>query len=248
MMNRVYQQNINKPTEELTAEVLKSLMEQPRNQELIDAYRQLKREMAEAEARGTVEEWVKEVVASEDYKKWLTSELKKDERRKRKLVPADDLKRVKLYIAQKKSALPAAIPTVTHFAESKDRWGRTGLWRIQANGYLSGLAVLDADHVPNAEELTREWLQRDDFKELGILWVFITPSGEGIKVVFKARLEWGNLQDNAYEMAERLGVLDYADSLTKNSDHAHFLPKADDVKFIDPEELFSYENPAFEEK
>ena len=134
MMNRVYQQNINKPTEELTAEVLKSLMEQPRNQELIDAYRQLKREMAEAEARGTVEEWVKEVVASEDYKKWLTSELKKDERRKRKLVPADDLKRVKLYIAQKKSALPAAIPTVTHFAESKDRWGRTGLWRIQANG------------------------------------------------------------------------------------------------------------------
>ena len=41
MMNRVYQQNINKPTEELTAEVLQSLMEQPRNQELIDAYRQL---------------------------------------------------------------------------------------------------------------------------------------------------------------------------------------------------------------
>ena len=60
--------------------------------------------------------------------------------------------------------------------------------------------MLDADHVPNAEELTREWLQRDDFKELGILWVFITPSGEGIKVVFKARLEWGNLQDNAYEI------------------------------------------------
>ena len=247
-MNRVYQPNINKPTEELTAEVLQSLMEQPRNQELIDAYRRLKHEMAEAEVRGAVEEWVKEVVKTEDYKKWLTSELKKDERRKRKLVPADDLKRVKLYIAQKKSALPAAIPTVTHFAESKDRWGRTGLWRIQANGYLSGLAVLDADHVPNAEELTREWLQRDDFKELGILWVFITPSGEGIKVVFKARLEWGNLQDNAYEMAERLGVLDYADSQTKNSDHAHFLPKADDVKFIDPEELFGYENPAFEEK
>ena len=71
MMNRVYQQNINKPTEELTAEVLKSLMEQPRNQELIDAYRRLKHEMAEAEVRGAVEEWVKEVVKTEDYKKWL---------------------------------------------------------------------------------------------------------------------------------------------------------------------------------
>ena len=53
MMNRVYQPNINKPTEELTAEVLQSLMEQPRNQELIDAYRRLKHEMAEAEARGS---------------------------------------------------------------------------------------------------------------------------------------------------------------------------------------------------
>ena len=248
MMNRVYQPNINKPTEELTAEVLKGLMEQPRNMELIDAYRRLKREMAEAEVREAVEEWVKEVVKTEDYKKWLTQELKKDERRKRKLVPTDDLKRVKFYIAQKKSALPAVIPTVTHFAESKDRWGRTGLWRIQANGYLSGLAVLDADHVPNAEELTHEWLQREDFKELGILWMFITPSGEGIKVVFKARLEWGNLQDNAYEMAERLGVLDYADGQTKNSDHAHFIPKASDVKYIDWEGLFTYENSAYEEK
>lgn len=248
MMNRVYQPNINKPTEELTAEVLNGQMEQPRNQELIDAYRRLKREMAEAEARGAVEEWVKEVVQGEDYEKWLTQELKKDEHRKKKHIPDTDLKRVKLYITQKKSALPAVIPTVTHFAESKDRWGRTGLWRIQANGYLSGLAVLDADHVPNAEELTHKWLQREDFKELGILWMFITPSGEGIKVVFKARLEWGNLQDNAYEMAERLGVLDYADGQTKNSDHAHFLPKAGDVKFIDWDELFSYENPAFEEK
>ena len=36
--------------------------------------------------------------------------------------------------------------------------------------------------------------------------------------------------------------------MTKNADHAHFIPKADDVKYIDWQELFTYENPAYEQK
>ena len=244
----VFQPNINQPTQELVAEALKAMIEHPANIELVDNYRKMKRQMAEAEARQTVEEFVKEVVASDDYKRWLASELKKDERRTKKRMPDSDLERVKLYITQKKSSLPAIIPTITHFAESKDRWGRIDLWRVQQYGYLSGLAVVDGDHVPNVEERVNEWLQREDFKELGIVCIFITPSGEGVKVIFKAHEEWGNLQDNAYTMAEKLGILEYADGQTKNSDHAHFIPKADDVKFIDWEELFNYQNPAYEEK
>lgn len=245
-MKRVFQTSINATTRELVEEGLKSMMEHPKNNEFVDNYREMKRRMAEAIARQTVDEFVKEVTECEAYQKWLAKELKNDERRTKKRMPSDDLQRVKLYISQLKSSLPAVIPTVTHFTESKDRWGRIGLWRVQSNGYLSGLAVVDADHVPNPEALVEEWLQRDDFKNLGILWIFITPSGEGIKLVFKAREEWGNLQDNAYEMAEKLGVLDYADGQTKNSDHAHFIPKMSDVKFIDWKELFTYENPAYE--
>ena len=244
----VFQPNINQPTQELVAEALKAMMEHPANIELVDNYRKMKRQMAEAETRQTVEEFVKEVVASDDYKRWLASELKKDERRTKKRMPGSDLERVKLYITQKKSSLPAIIPTITHFDESKDRWGRIGLWRVQQYGYLSGLGVVDGDHVHNVEERVNEWLQREDFKELGIVCIFITPSGEGVKVIFKAHEDWGNLQDNAYTMAEKLGILDYADGQTKNSDHAHFIPKADDVKFIDWEELFNYQNPAYEEK
>ena len=244
----VFQPNINQPTQELVAEALKAMIEHPANIELVDNYRKMKRQMAEAEARQTVEEFVKEVVASDDYKRWLASELKKDERRTKKRMPDSDLERVKLYITQKKSSLPAIIPTITHFAESKDRWGRIGLWRVQQYGYLSGLAVVDGDHVPNVEERVNEWLQREDFKDLGIVCIFITPSGEGVKVIFIAHEDWGNLQDNAYTMAEKLGILEYADGQTKNSDHAHFIPKADDVKFIDWEELFNYQNPAYEEK
>lgn len=244
----VFQPNINQPTQELVAEALKAMMEHPANIELVDNYRKMKRQMAEAEARQTVEEFVKEVVASDDYKRWLASELKKDERRSKKRMPDSDLERVKLYITQKKSSLPAIIPTITHFAESKDRWGRIGLWRVQQYGYLSGLAVVDGDHVPNVEERVNEWLQREDFKDLGIVCIFITPSGEGVKVIFIAHEDWGNLQDNAYTMAEKLGILEYADGQTKNSDHAHFIPKMDDVKYIDWEELFNYQNPAYEEK
>ena len=244
----VFQPNINQPTQELVAEALKAMMEHPANIELVDNYRKMKRQMAEAEARQTVEEFVKEVVAYDDYKRWLASEQKKDERRTKKRMPGSDLERVKLYITQKKSSLPAIIPTITHFDESKDRRGRVGLWRVQQYGYLSGLGVVDGDHVHNVEERVNEWLQREDFKELGIVCIFITPSGEGVKVIFKAHEDWGNLQDNAYTMAEKLGILDYADGQTKNSDHAHFIPKADDVKFIDWEELFNYQNTAYEEK
>ena len=244
----VFQPNINQPTQELVAEALKGMMEHPANIELIDNYRQMKRRMAEAEARQAVEEFVNEVVATDDYKGWLAAELKKDERRTKKRMPASDLERVKLYITQKKSSLPAIIPTITHFIESKDRWGRLGLWRVQQYGYLSGLAVVDGDHVPNVEESINEWLQREDFNDLGIVCIFITPSGEGAKVIFKAHEGWGNLQDNAYTMAEKLGILDYADGQTKNSDHAHFIPKADDVKYIDWEALLTYENPAYEQK
>ena len=245
-MKRVFQPSINAATQELVEEGLKSMMENPKNNELIDKYREMKRQMAEALARQTVDELVKEVIECEAYQKWLAKELKKDERRTKKHMPSDDLQRVKLYISQLKSSLPAVIPTVTHFTESKDRWGRIGLWRVQSNGYLSGLAQGDFDHVQNPETHVEQWLQREDFKDLGILWIFITPSGEGIKVVFKAREEWGNLQDNAYQMAEILGMLDYCDSQTKNSDHAHFIPKMSDVKYIDWKEFFTYENPAYE--
>ena len=247
-MNRVFQPSINAATQELVEEGLKSMMEHPKNNELIDKYREMKRKMAEAEARQAVDELVKEVMGCQPYKTWLAKELKKDERRSKKRMPSDDLQRVKLYIAQLKSSLPAVIPTIAYFIVSKDNWGREGMWRVQSNGYLSGLAVLDGDHVPNPEERIEEWLKREDFKDLGILWIFITPSGEGIKVIFKAREDWGNLQDNAYTMAEKLGILDYADGQTKNSDHAHFIPKMSDVKFIDWEALFAYENPAYEQK
>ena len=244
-MKIVFQSGIDKPTQELNAQMLQQMTENPATSALIDNYREMKHRMAEAQARHEVDKFVKTVVESDDYQRWLATELKKDKPRTKKRIPADDVKRVELYITQQKTGLPATIPTAC-FTESTNRWGQVGMWRVQKNSYLTGLAVLDADHVTRPEERVEQWLQRDDFQQLGIVWIFITPSGEGIKVVFKAREDWGNLQDNAYQMAEILGVLDYADSQCKNADHAHFIPKASDVKYIDWEQLFGYENQAYE--
>ena len=244
-MKRCYQTNIDQPCGELTPQTLETLCKSQEVNMAIDAYRKAKRQLAEAEAQERTDEVVKAITSSEEYQKWLAAELKKDARRTKKRIPVDDLKRVALFVRQIKNSLPAVIPTAT-FTESTDRWGRKGLWRVQKYCSLTGLVVLDADHVPDPDALTREWFAREDFKELGIVWIFITPSGQGVKVVFKAREEWGNLQDNAYQMAELLGVLDYADAQCKNADHAHFLPRYEDIRYIDWEQLFNYENAAYE--
>lgn len=246
-MKRCYQTGIDQPTQEITPAILAELIKAEKTTLLIDQFRAMKRRMAETKEQQQTEQFVAEVLQQQDYQDWLSKVLKADERRKQKKIPDDNQKRVALFIASKKTSLPAVIMTAT-FDESSDRWGRKGLWRVQEHGFLTGLCVLDLDHIPNPDTCIKAWLEREDFSQLGIVWIFITPSGEGIKVVFIAREEWGNLQDNCYEMAQLLGVLDYADGSCKNADHTHFIPKASDVKFIDWNRLFDYENPAYEQR
>ena len=104
-----------------------------------------------------------------------------------------------------KRKLPAFIFQAT-FDETKSKAGKVGAWRKQSATRLTGLVVMDVDHVENPQEVYGEWLKVHDFNGLGILLVYITPSGQGLKIVFKARKEWGNLIDNQHQMAKLLGV------------------------------------------
>ena len=132
------------------------------------------------------------------------------------------------------------------FDTSINKKGVEATWRENRAAHLTGLVMIDVDHVENPEEIIDAIMARPDFNELGIVLIYITPSGKGIKIVFKARLEWGNLIDNMYEMAEllNLGVID---SGCKDAARASFVPKADDVKYLS-DELFSYSNPAYDEQ
>lgn len=148
--------------------------------------------------------------------------------------------------AKKKSHLPVCCFQAS-FGLSINKKGVEGTWRESTAAHLTGLVVIDLDHVENPLEIIDRILGREDFSELGILLIYITPSGSGIKIVFIARPEWGNLMDNQYEMAQLLGVLDSIDSGCKDAARASFVPKFDDVKFLD-ESLFTYSNPAYDEQ
>jgi hypothetical protein len=132
------------------------------------------------------------------------------------------------------------------FDTSINKKGIEGTWRENLYSYLTGLVMMDIDHLEvDPQTLIDKWLSREDFKELGILLIYISPSGKGIKVVFIARPEWGNLIDNQFEMAQLLGVK--IDLGCKDAARASFIPKADDVKYLD-ERLFTYSNPEYDEQ
>ena len=144
-----------------------------------------------------------------------------------------------------KRKLPAFIFQAT-FDDTTSKSGKTGAWRKQAATRLTGLVVMDVDHVKNPHEVHGEWLKvHGDLKKLGILLVYITPSGEGLKIVFKARQEWGNLIDNQHEMAKLLGV--EVDESCKDASRMSFICKEKDILYID-KELFTYENKEFAER
>ena len=143
-----------------------------------------------------------------------------------------------------KRKLPAFIFQAM-FDETTSKSGKKGAWRKQSATKLTGLVVLDIDHVENPLELIEEWKKRYDFDKLGILCIYITPSGKGIKVVFKANILWGNLADNQIEMAKLLGV--EADESGKDASRMAFVCKEEDIQFIN-QELFTYENKEFAEK
>ena len=148
-----------------------------------------------------------------------------------------------------KRKLPAFIFQAT-FDETESAKGKLGAWRKQSATRLTGLVVMDVDHLESEElRVKSEEFAAADFsqkaKNLGILLIYITPSGHGLKIVFKARTEWGNLIDNQHAMAKVLGV--EVDESCKDASRMSFICKESDILFIN-KELFTYENKDFAEK
>ena len=168
-----------------------------------------------------------------------------------------------------KRKLPAFIFQAT-FDETTSKAGTQGQWRKQSATRLTGLVVMDIDHLgdgptPNPSlnggesivnenmalaprELYAKW--RKELPELfaeggSILLVYITPSGKGLKIVFKADVSKGNLIDNQHAMAKVLGV--EVDESCKDASRMSFICKETDILYLD-RELFTYENKAYGEK
>lgn len=143
-----------------------------------------------------------------------------------------------------KRTLPGACFQAADFAVStgtkKYNMGKRGRWREMRYAYLNGLVVIDADHIKNPRELFEHIQAQFDLKEEGVVLVFLSASGQGLKIVFKARPGWGNLICQQYEMASMLGILDHADDACKDSSRLSFLTGPEDVLYIDSETLFNH--------
>ena len=143
-----------------------------------------------------------------------------------------------------KRKLPAFIFQAT-FDETTSKAGKLGAWRKQSATRLTGLVVMDIDHVENPQEVYDSWFKVHDFESLGIVLIYITPSGKGLKIVFKADVQKGNLIDNQHAMAKVLGV--EVDESCKDASRMSFICKETDILYLD-KELFMYENKEFGER
>ena len=148
-----------------------------------------------------------------------------------------------------KRKLPAFIFQAM-FDETESAKGKLGAWRKQSATRLTGLVVMDIDHVDNPREVFEHWgfsqnESRVDPCLKNILLVYVTPSGHGLKIVFKADVKKGNLIDNQHAMAKVLGV--EVDESCKDASRLSFICKESDILFIN-KELFSYENKEFAER
>ena len=149
-----------------------------------------------------------------------------------------------IFVADDFAACEKEVTVMENGVETKQM--QLGKWRLQKSAHLNGLAVLDVDHLTeNPVEVFRRW-EETQLRELGVLLVFITSSNAGLKFVFIARKEWGNLIENACELARQLGL--QADESGKDASRMSFAPSepAGDILFFDAERMFSYENPEYD--
>lgn len=181
----------------------------------------------------------------------LAKSIVEEIRRELKLFKESGDKSHKTKADELKRSLPGACFQASGFEVSigtkKYNKGKRGRWREQIRAYLSGIVVIDVDHCGDPRELFERIKSQFDLKKEGILLVYISASGEGLKIVFKARPEWSNLICQQYEMASLLGILEYVDDACKDSSRLSFLTGEDDVLYVDKAELFSPEQTIFSE-
>ena len=161
----------------------------------------------------------------------------------------------KTYDAKKKG-LPLAIfigtfeESVKEIENKKtgEKKSVTGCWRLQKHCRLNGLCVIDFDHIEgNPREVwAAAYAKLSDEDRARILFVFVTPSGQGLKVVFIADAAVGNLIDNQIVFSQKLGL--NPDEACKDASRGAFLTTRDDVIFIDEERLINYESEDFGKK
>ena len=173
----------------------------------------------------------------------------------RQLLESEDLKRQadvcyfkfaagdKKGYALEKKKLPMLIFSAESFKDNA---------RSQSNVTLNGLCVLDVDHLQEpAQQVYDKYVKpkidgESIEKGWKIVFVYITPSREGLKIVFTANPQVGNLADNQILFSQFLGLEN--DQSIKDASRGQFAMPMDYVLYADFETLINYKDATFEKK
>ena len=197
---------------------------------------------SKTEGVAAIQTWL----GSADYQKFL---LKKQNLKKKAAIEAwaakTDAEKLLAYAQEIKDNSTAFIYCCYEFDETTTGKGTPFRHRRLAECHLNGLVMLDIDHVENPMQI---WYKLRDDAELmkRVALVHITSSGYGIRIVFTADINEGNLADNQIAFAQKLGYQPDESCIdaTRNS----FAPKEEDILYINEELLFDYYDENFDKR
>ena len=199
-------------------------------------------EASKSEGVSAIQNWLNNA----DYQKFL---LKKQNMKKKAAKDAwaakSDADKLLAFAQEIKENLPAFIFSCREFDKTETGKGNPFSHRKLADCHLNGLVMLDIDHVENPMQIWWKLRENEELMKRTAL-VHITSSGLGLRVVFTADINEGNLADN--QIAFALALEQKPDESCIDATRNSFAPKEEDILYINEEILFNYYNEEFDNK
>ena len=214
-----------------TREKLNEILDSPQVRWKIETIRQLRQP-------GAIKVWG----SNSEYQKFCIKEGEKKKTGEAFKSLTDEEKLVRFATSLKES-LPCLIFGARDFDEvpMKKNPEKRMKRRVLAGIHLSGLFMFDVDHVDNPREIF-EQTQQEGFP-WEVVFAHVTSSGQGLRLVCKARVEIGNIADNQIALAKELDVK--PDLSCIDASRISYAPMREDVYYLNEEELLNYYNEEF---
>ena len=120
-------------------------------------------------------------------------------------------------------------------------------WRTDDNvTKMNGLIMLDFDEVEGDPYELGKAIAEKLVDKLGIYLIHVTPKGHGLRIVLKARPEWGvTIEEQQTKAAFELAL--ELDEVCKNPSRMSFACTKEDILYIN-DEIFDYQDNEFNER
>ena len=199
-------------------------------------------EASKSEGVSAIQNWLNNA----DYQKFL---LKKQGMKKKAAKEAwakkTDAEKLLAFAQEIKDNQTAFIFSCREFDATNTANGNPFCHRRLAECHLNGLVMLDIDHVENPMQIWWKLRENEELMKRTAL-VHITSSGLGLRVVFTADINEGNLADN--QIAFALALEQKPDESCIDATRNSFAPKEEDILYINEEILFNYYNEEFDKR